>query len=78
MNNKGFIKLDRSILEWEWYHDPIISRVFLHIILKCNHTKKEWQGITIQRGSFVTGRKQLSVELKISERSIRTALNKKA
>ena len=38
-----------------------------------NHKDGDWQGQTIKRGQLITGRKVLSVELKMSERSIRTA-----
>ena len=28
-----FIKLDRNIIRWQYYKDPIVMRVFLHLLL---------------------------------------------
>lgn len=72
----GFISLDRSIMDWEWYQHPIVSRLYIHLILKANFKEKKWQGFVINRGQLVTSVKSLSSELIIPEQSIRTALNK--
>lgn len=73
--NQGYIKLHRKLLEWEWYQDANTFRLFLHLLMKANHKDSKWQGQLIKRGQLVTGRKTLSVELKMSERSIRTAFD---
>lgn len=75
MPNGGFIKLHRSILDWEWYGDRNTRDLFIHLLLKANHEPTKWKGITVERGQTVTGRLALSKELGISERSVRTALN---
>ena len=62
--------------EWEWYGDTNCVRVFLHLILKANWKESTYQGVTIPRGSLVTGRKALSEQLGLSEREIRTALKR--
>lgn len=67
--NYGFVKLYRSILDWEWYQDVNTKSLYLHLLLKANHEPKRWMGIEIGRGQLVTGRKQLSVELGMSERA---------
>jgi len=74
--NNGFITLHRKITEWEWYQDPNTFRLFIHLLLKANHAEMKWQGQVINRGQLITGRIKLSEELKISERSIRTSLDK--
>ena len=76
MNDTGWISLDRKFTEWEWYTDANTMRVFLHLLLKANHKEGHWQGKIIQRGQLITGRKTIADELKISERSVRTALDK--
>lgn len=73
---QGFIKLHRSIVEWEWYKDSNTMRVFLHLLLKANHKSKKWQGQTIEAGSFITSYENLSVETGLSVQQIRTAINK--
>lgn len=72
----GFIKLYRSMLEWEWYGDINVKILFLHLLLKSNYEPKKWQGIEIERGQFVTSIKNLSSEVGLSEKQVRNALNK--
>jgi len=74
--NQGYIKLHRKMTEWEWYDDIITKSVFLHCLLKANHTEKKWRGIVIKRGSFITSYSQLAKELKLSLQNVRTAINK--
>ena len=73
---EGWIKLHRSLLEWEWYSDPNVSRLFIHILLKANFKDKNWQGITVERGSFITSTEVLSNETGLSIQQVRTALKK--
>lgn len=77
-NNKktGFIKLHRSLLDWEWYEDANVMRLFLHCLLKANIKDKRWQGIEIKRGSFITSLENLATETNMSIMQIRTAINK--
>ena len=76
MSDSGWISLYRKFTEWEWYTDANTMRVFLHLLLKANHKAGHWKGQTIQRGQLITGRKSIADELKISERNVRTALDK--
>jgi hypothetical protein len=75
-NLNGFIVLHRKMLEWEWYNDIPCKVLFLHIILKANFKDTKWRGITIKRGQLVTGRLALAEQTGLTERQIRTALNK--
>ena len=72
----GWIKLHRSLLDWEWYDDVNVMRVFLHCVLKANHEPKKWRGVTIERGQFYTSLDALSKELSLSVQKIRTAISK--
>jgi uncharacterized phage protein (TIGR02220 family) len=72
----GWIALHRKFLEWEWYNDHNVKILFLHCLLKANHKEKQWQGLTIERGQFVTGRKKLAKETGLTEQQVRTALQK--
>ena len=71
-----FIQLHRKILEWEWYDEPKTFAVFLHCLLKANWKEKNWRWKTIERWTFITSLDKLSKELKLSVRSVRTALDK--
>lgn len=76
IDDKGFVKLPKQILEWEWYTDPNIYRVYTHLLLKANYKENNWRGIEIKIGEFVTSLDKLHAELEISIQTIRTALKK--
>jgi hypothetical protein len=75
-NNMGWVKIYRQIENWEWYKTPNMAHLFQHLIMKANHETQNWQGITIERGQLVTGRKALKAQTGLSEQSVRTCLNK--
>ena len=72
--HKGYVKLWRKMTSWGWYKDGNTMRVFLHLLLICNHKKRTYMGQTVDRGQCVTGRKALADALGLSERNVRTAL----
>lgn len=74
--DKGFIKLKRTILEWEWYQDANTTRLMLHLLLKSNFKTKNWQGNVIYPGELITSLDNLSNELKLSVGMIRNSLKK--
>lgn len=76
MINIGWIKLHRSLLEWEWYTDLNTRVLFLHLLITANYEDKKWRGILIKKGSRITGRKQLSDESGLTEQQVRTAIKK--
>ena len=57
-----------------YYTDSQAVHLWTHLLLKANHSTREfmWNGsiIKIDRGSFVTGRKKLSLETGINESKI--------
>lgn len=71
----GYIKLYRSITNWEWYDDLVTKSVFLHLLLTVSIEDSNWHGITIKRGSRVASYDVLAAELKLSFKQIRTAIN---
>lgn len=71
----GYIRLYRSLLNWEWYTDSNTKDLFIHLLLTANYEPKKWRGITVERGQRVYSRVTLSKELHMSEQCIRTALN---
>ena len=70
----GFIKIDRGILDWEWYSDINTTRLFIHLILKANWKDGRFEGIEVPRGSLVTSTNKLSKETGLTVREVRTAL----
>lgn len=75
MLENGYIKLHRKLTKWRWYHDANTIRVFLHLLLTANYERGSFEDRTVERGQRITSVSKLSQELKISVRSIRTALN---
>jgi regulator of replication initiation timing len=76
MGDIGWIKLHRKLIDWEWYKDVNTFKLFIHILLKANIEPKHWQGHLIKRGQILTSIKSLSNETGLTEKQVRTALNK--
>lgn len=74
-NQQGWIKLHRSILEWEWYDEPNTIRLFIHLLLKANHKPKKYRGVLIEYGQVMTGQELLAKEIKLTRSKIRLALD---
>lgn len=72
----GWIKLHRSILEWEWYSDKNTKSVFIHLLLTANIENKKWHGIEILRGQSFTSIQSLSKDLKLTSKQTRNCLTK--
>lgn len=72
----GYLKLFRKIDEWEWIDDIDVTYVFIRLLIKANYKEKEWHGITIKRGQFLTSRRSLAKIMNLSEQRMRTVLSK--
>lgn len=72
----GYIKLHRKLLEWSWYDDDTVFRLFIHILLKANYRAVKWHDITIERGQLITSTVKLSEQLHRSRNTIKSALDK--
>lgn len=72
----GWIKLHRKMLEWEWYDDINVCRLWMHLLLKANHKDNRWKGVDVKAGQLITGRLSLSDETGLTEQQVRTALKK--
>lgn len=70
-----FIKLNRKILEWEWFSDTCTRDVFIYCLLKANWKSGNWHGIEYSRGEFITSLPSISNDLGFSIKNVRTALN---
>lgn len=71
-----YLKLYYKLLEWEWYTDSNVMRLFIHCLLKANRKDKKWHGIEIKAGSFITSYENLASELGLTVMQIRTAIKK--
>ena len=75
MLESGYIKLYRSLLNWEWYDDINTKTVFLHLLLTVNIAKRQWHGITVPCGSRICSYAVLAKETRLTERQVRTAIS---
>ena len=71
----NYIKIDRKILEWEWYKNLNTCRLFFHMLLKANWKDGRFEGKDIPRGSFVSSINALSEETGLTQREVRTAIS---
>lgn len=76
IENSGYVAIYRNIINFDWYQDSNTFRVYLHCILSANYTNKKWQGIEIQRGSFITSCNKIAQQLNLTEKQVRTSLMK--
>lgn len=74
--SEGWVSIHRKILEWEWYSDINVCRLFIHLLLKVNHKEIRWQGKLIKKGQTLTSYNTLSTETGLTVKQIRTALDK--
>lgn len=72
----GFVKLDRKILNWEWWDDMNVFRLFVTILLMANWEDKSWHGREIKRGQLFTSISSLSKKSGLTVKQTRVALNK--
>lgn len=73
-NNTGWVKLYRSLLDWEWWSDRNTRDLFIYCIMSANHETTKWRGRTIERGQFITSVRKLADGSGLTERETRTAL----
>lgn len=71
----GWIKLYRSILQWEWWDDPKATRLFIYCLIKANPKDRKWRGRTIERGTFITSYSSIKNDTRLTVQEIRTAIN---
>lgn len=75
MIENGFIKLHRSMVSWEWWHDMNTWRLFSWLLLSVNWKDGRFAGYEIPRGSIVTSYPKMAAETDLSVKQVRTALN---
>ncbi|MDE6802178.1 MAG: hypothetical protein K2J06_05375, partial [Muribaculaceae bacterium] len=73
---QGWIKLFYQFRSWEWYGDPNMVSLFIHLLLRANFRPVRQKGVLYDRGVVVTSREELSRETGISEQTVRTCLTR--
>lgn len=70
----NYIKIDRKILDWEWWPDINTHRLFMLMLLKANWKDGSFKGIEVPRGSFVSSIAKLAELSNLTIDEVRTAL----
>lgn len=71
-----WIKTYEKLLKWEWYGDPLMVATLIHLLLKANWKDKKWRGVDVKRGQLITSRTRLAEEIGLTERQLRTCLER--
>ena len=74
MSKGGWIKIHRKILDWCWYYDIKTFKLFMHLLLKANFKKKQWQNETVKIGEFISSYKHLAQDTGLSIHEVKTAI----
>jgi biotin operon repressor len=72
---QGWVKLHRQFINWEWYDSATHVAFFLHCLLMANHKTKQWRGITINPGEFVTSHAKLAKQTGLTVRQVRKRID---
>ena len=75
-NAGGYVRVFRSMLDWEWYDDTACVRLMLHLLLSVNWEAKQWHGQTIHPGQLVTSMDKLAESLGTTRSAIRRTIDK--
>lgn len=74
MCSSNFIKLNRKIIEWEWWSDINTFRVFVYMLMCAYWKDGNYRGSLIPRGSFPSSISELARGTNLTDNEIRTAL----
>lgn len=75
-NAGGYVRVYRSIADWEWYHDDRCVRLFLHLLIKSNWSEGTWKGKPIVPGQIITSSVKLGEQLGWNRSAVVRTLDK--
>lgn len=74
---KGWLKLQRQFVGWQWFKDGPTLQVFLYLLCNANHKPGyNLHGVVLQPGQLITGRKVMATACGLSEQQIRTIIKR--
>jgi len=71
-----FFKVSRKITEWEWFTDGNMLKVWIYLLGSAQYKKTRFEGIELQRGQVIIGRKKLAEKTGLTEQQVRTCINR--
>lgn len=70
----GYIRLYRSLLEWEWFQDSATLHVFLFLLLSACFRPIRHAGVELAPGQLITSFRMISAKTGLSDSQVRTAI----
>lgn len=74
--HRGYIKLSRNMIDWEWASDANVVALFIHLLLMANYKETQFKGFKLNPGDLVASLLSLSKKTGLSVQQIRTCLSK--
>ncbi len=71
----SYIRLDRNIVHWKWWHDHNTLIVFLYLLIQANIKDNGFSGQIVHRGEVVTSIPSLCNATGLTIRQVRTAIS---
>jgi len=72
----GWIKLHRSLLDWEWYDDQNTTRLLIHFLVSVNFEDKVWKGIEVKKGQLIFSWETLSKATGLTVQQLRSSMKR--
>jgi biotin operon repressor len=72
----GFIKLSRKILDWRYYKDLNVFKVFMHLLLHASYVDKYNEFCILKKGQLTVNVDNMGDKLGLSKKQVRLALKK--
>ena len=72
----GWLKIYRSIVDWEWFSEHDMTVFFIWCLCNANVDGRMWRGVYVKPGQLVVSRSTVCKELGISERRYRTIISR--
>jgi len=72
----GWIKMHRSLLNWEWFSSPNALSVFMYLLLSVKHKDSKWRGIDVLSGQCIVSLNKIAADTGLTLQKVRTTLKK--
>lgn len=73
---RGWVKLPRDFLDFEYYKDAQTKGIFIHLLLTAEYSPRRLHGVELDAGEALTTLKELSAKTGASTSQTRTALTR--
>ena len=65
-------------MQWKWHNNPTMMTVWVHLLMLAEYEQRECEGVTLKRGECLVSQQWLAEFVGISERMLRTCLERLA